>query len=96
MSSGVSNVVHFPNAPPDVGFGEIQDFEGPAWPLYSFQPHPPHTNKRALAPVEPTRFGPLIAFVSPAETLNIEQLFYLMRQNFMAASIKLCQPSVLW
>lgn len=70
--------------------------EGPAWPLYPGQPHPADTNKRALALAERTDFGPLVASVSPTETLNIEQLFYLMRQNFMAASIKLCQPSVLW
>lgn len=48
-----------------------------------------NTDKKALALAERTEFGPLIAFVSPTEALNIEQLFYLMRQNFMAASIKL-------
>lgn len=91
-SHRVSHVVHTVSA-------QIQKsrfLQGPAWPLYPGQPRPPNTDKKAFALAEQTGFGPLVAFVSPTETLNIEQLFYLMRQNFMAASIKLCQPSVLW
>lgn len=75
---------------------KIQVLEGRPGPCTPANPTHRKQTKKAVALAERTKFGPLVAFVSPTETLNIEQLFYLMRQNFMAASIKLCQPSVLW
>lgn len=77
--------------------GKYGVLKGPlGGPCTRAKPRPPNADKKALALAERTEFGPLIASAGPTETLNIEQLFYLMRQNFMAASIQLCQPSVLW
>lgn len=70
---------------------EVQFLKG--WPR---RPRPPSTKPKGLALAKLIQSGQLIAFVGPTETLNIEQPFYLMRQNFTAASIKLCLPSVLW
>lgn len=75
---------------------KIQVLEGRPGPCTPANPTHRKQTKKTVTLAERTKFGPLVAFVSPTETLNIEQLFYLMRQNFMAASIKLCQPSVLW